>query len=387
MQTHHRVEAAVNDMEPKRSFPSPILIAIVLCLVAVTVGFYFYDKSQTSAPQDYSESVPTELVSAKLNNKIEDAAREYEAIMQDPTKSSEDKAFATINFAGVRFHINGDIQYQLQDIAALKSVVKDMTVSAPRRASAISLLSMMYNNSGRNPAVFEEVYKDSPFNVYFVKDDPDESALKLAQWSYAVRPSAVSAVYVAQLYANILSRNFGDNEVVPVAYADSSAEYLQKAMQAAEREAAVVPNYTSSDRYLTYLTWKAITEGWLAYQKGEPYKSTFKNSYDEAFQYFKSRDYFLASDQLFFTQFQYVRTLLRSQEDQEEAKATLDALAKELNELADPDTKTFVWFLRNEYKYRSDAAYWMTVQVMGNLSPDFKAAVDKVVESDPYPAN
>lgn len=372
--TMDNLPTAASNPTARRAMTSVIVFA-VLCVVGIGAGIYyvyFMPKGESTL------STHDELVAARRAGEYEVALAKYRTIIEDPSKTSEQKAWATVNFAGAEFHGTGDAKKQLEDIGNLKKIVVDTTVSTKTRAAAVSVLSMMYNNSGRSPAVFAEIYREEPFNNYLVPGDPDLSALKLAEWSYSLNPTSNAAVYVAQLYAARYFLNPSQSAASTTVYSALAEDYLQKAESVAKEEVVNDPSFAQSDRYIAYLTWRAITIGRLAVSKGEPYASNYRSTYEDFISFARSRGTEAAKEQLFFARFQFARILML-RADLPAAKEQLDTLAEEMRLLADPDSRSFIWFLRNEYTYRREEPTWVAIQTMLIVSPEFKTEVEKVV--------
>jgi len=364
-----------------------VSLAIIagLCLVALALEFWYVlviapGSTATSSILDITPYIPQQLVQAKLAGNDAAAVAQYQAIIADPSKVSEEKALATVNIANVRFHLTGDISYTLQDIQNLKNVVADKTVTLRTRATAISILATMYNNSGRNPQVFTELYKDAPFSAYLVPGNPELSAINLAKWSYSLRPTSLAAIYIAQIYAAQALEVSGMSATTTTSYVGLAEANLKKAETLVNQEAAANPSYVASDRYLTFRTWHAITVGYLAVEKGGAYESEYRQEFNDYFVYMQSQQSSHSADELLFTRFHFAQTLGEDKDVQTE-KAQLDIIAKNLGNLANPKGNSFVAFLNNEHTYRPTGFKWRTILNMFTISSDFKSAVGKLVSA------
>jgi hypothetical protein len=360
--------------------------AVAALLVIVFAGTYLYIKRIGATPvvgdvattttqlKDLTPLIPQALVQSMRTGQYQAAVDEYERIMQKPDASSDEKALALINVAGARFNITGNADAWIQDIQALKSVVADPSVVIRTRAAALSTLEVAYNYSGRNPAVFAEIYKDGPTKQYLVPNNPDLSAINIGEASYALRPASLSAIYTAQLYAAQYFLNPNQAATTTALYATRAADYLDKAAQAVQREASVTENFEQSSRYFSYMQWKAITQGYLAVEKGDPYTDLFRDSFKQFFEFAATRTNPSTGDSVFFTRFQYAR-ILAALKDVSGEKEQLSLLASELNAMPQGEVSVFVAFLKNERAYRPNDATWKTITNMFSLVPDFQQAV------------
>src|SRR5262249_49120262 len=160
-----------------------------------------------------------------------------------------------------------------------------------------------------------------------VDNDPDESAISLEKWAYELRPASHSAIYIAQLYAGEFLRHQDLTKQQIADFNKLAIEYLDKADAQIQREATITPNYTDTDRYLFYRTWKAITYGYLSMTQGEPYKSQYRKEYEDFFTYAATQKSSHAKDEVFFARYQYSRALA-GESDWDTEKVQLDLAAK-----------------------------------------------------------
>jgi hypothetical protein len=274
------------------------LVGAAVILAAVFLGVFFYLKqlaqvhvasdvdtatSTSTQLKDLTPLIPQALVQSMRTGQFQAAVDEYERIMHKTDASSDEKALAVLNVAGARFNLTGNASAWIQDVQALKQVVADPNVVIRTRAAALAELQLAYNYSGRDPAVFAEIYKDGPTKQYLVPNSPDLSAIKIGEASYALRPAALSAIYTAQLYAAQYFLNPQQTASTTTLFISRAEYLLGKAAEAEKRESAVAQDYEQSSRYFSYLQWNAITQGYLAVEKGAPYTSTFRDAFSKYF--------------------------------------------------------------------------------------------------------
>lgn len=360
-----------------RTFHLVIWLAAILLIVGALYVFgHAFLGTQPESIIQYQDA--KEITEAKLTD-TKAAMDLFQEVQNDPAKSSNEKAMAVIAIAGVQYIASGgDISARLQDIEHLKKVYRDETVTPSIRAAALSILGKQYIFSGRNPAIFAEVYKDAPFNSYLVPNNPDLSTINVEKASYDLYPSTVAASTVAITAAAYDFPN-ATSAVAPQRIA-LAEEYLNKSDAAMVIDAQGNPTYTDSDRYITYRYERAYTVGYLAITKGDPYKNSYKLEFDELIAFVQTKKRLLPHDLELNVRFQYARVLHADKETVAE-KAQLDEIAKILNTISNPDVYSFVQSLQNHRTYRPKGTTWTAVQSMYTVSPDFKAVVAKVLSA------
>lgn len=356
-----------------RTYHLFLWLAGLLVLVGVFFAFsYFFNgASSISLYPDIAQ-----INQAKFAKDKTIALNLYNEIKTDPARSSDEKALADVEISGVEFIATGDIKARVTEIQNLKKAYLDQSVSPAVRAAALTVLGREYSLSGGNPAILNEVYKDAPFNSYFVPGSPGLSEINIEKAAYAIYPTTVAAIAVASTASGLdFLKGTSSSTAAHIALAE---EYLKKADAASIQDSKDNPTYIDSDRYMTYSAGRAYTLGRLAILKGEPYESSYRNAYDTLIIPLKSKQRPLPNELLLNVRFQYARVLAVDHHPVGE-KQQLDQIAKLLNGITNPDVYSLVQSLRNEKEYRPTGQLWGEVQRMFGVSPDFKAAVTKVL--------
>jgi hypothetical protein len=229
--------------------------------------------------------------------------------------------------------------------------------------------------------VFKEIYKDSPFDAFLVPNSPQLSALNLAKLSYQLAPSSNAAITVAQISAGQYFGGTHQSASTTAMNVATAEDYLNKADLSAQREQNASPDvYKNGERYLTYRIWRAITIGFLAVEAGEPFKSQYRQEYEDFITYAKNLQSTHAKDEIFYARMNYAR-ILASEKDLATEKVQLDAMANELGSITNVNSYSYSWFLRNQLKYRPTDPLSLALKQMYGVSPSFKAIADKLAAS------
>ncbi len=350
-----------------------VVVAVVVFLLPVILS-----KFKPSTESDSVEVTRGELMEAVRAGDFKRATEKYLSIQNNPNASADEKALAVLNTLGMQYRLTGDPGTRLTDIQNMKKIILDESVSLRTRADTLDSLASQYYFSGRDPAVFTEIYKDEPFSSYLVPGDPDLSARHLAEWSYDMVPTSNSAITIARWYAEQNVLNPGQPENTTKMYADLAGEYLDKATAASRDEAARDPLYVDDTRYLAYRYWHAIIVGQLAGQKGEPYKSQYREVYEDFIQFAQTQKNILARGYLLYAYLFFAQRVAQYG-DELGAKTYLDKLVRELRDIESPRTSVFVQQLKNEYRYRPTGATWRVVENMFTLSPNLKEEVKRLI--------
>lgn len=131
---------------------------------------------------------------------------------------------------------------------------------------------------------------------------------------------------------------------------------------------------------MLYRFTRAPVFGLLAIEKGEPYKTRYREEFDSFIAYAQSQNSTLARDEIISARFEYAR-ILAADGDTAGEKTQLDLLASALNELPNPETNILVLSFINAHAYEPTGARWSAVRQMMSVSPDFQTAVTKVINS------
>ncbi len=364
---------------------------ILLLLIAGAIYFLIgsfdnkIDSTDSARNADGSKNLglvqPTNLNQYRREGNFEAALQELERIQSKPLKDLDEQALAVLSSINLKFNVTADVNDMLADIQNLKKIFINPKVDLRVRVDALNAISASVCRSGRDPVIFNEVYKDAPFNAYLASNDPDLSARYMAEWSYSQLPTSFAAVRIVRWDSDQMLENKSISPETRVQYGEETKRYLNMAGQLVERELQRKAGYAKSIPYIAYKTWRAIAIGRLAAVEGEPYKSQYKKEFEDFFTYIYDLKDVGALEYVFLSRHFYARVLL--DEDATAAKKQLDILARELNELENPDTSTYVRWLRNSSRYSETGHQWQTVKNMMKISPDFKATVEKFLATTP----
>lgn len=371
------------------------VLLVVLCLIAGAVYLFFIGSDTgpdegTRPKKNLGLVQPTTLAEYRRQGNFEAALQELEKIQSKPLKDADEQALAVLGSINVKFNLTADIQDMLADIENLKTVVRDPVVDLRVRVEALNALSASICRSGRDPVVFEEVYKDAPFNSYLAPGDPDLSARYMAEWSYSQLPTSFAAIRIARWYSDQIFQNVSLSTETKMQYTDETKKYLRNAEELTQSELSWAPDRAKSVPYMAYKMWHAVIIGRLAGAGGEPYKSQYKREFEELLSFLKAQKNVGAADYVYLSRGFYARFLLQVDGDPDAAKEQLDLLASELNSLKNPDVSAYVRFVRQAYKDRHVLAgqldnlqgyIWPNLEKMMAVSPDYKNAVEKIIAS------
>lgn len=350
---------------------------LIVLLFALSYAAFYFSINREGSTNGYSAvSYLNGLLQAKTSGDNQQAITAYQAIVNNPQSTDQQKATAAINIAGVGFSVSGDVSAQLQDVQTMEQIATDTNVSLGVRATALSILGNAYENSGQNPAIFAAIYKNPPFSAYLVPNNPQLSALNLEEASYGLARTSTAAISAAYIASGQYFANPSQSASTTAAYASTTIEYLGDADAVAVGESQA-PGYADSTRYMLYRAERTVVVGRLAIEVGGQYESTYKQTFSDFFVFAQSKQSTSATDETLSVRYQYAR-ILAADKDTADEKTDLDALAQELNALATPNTHPFVAFLQNAYSNQSGTT-WIGIQKMFTVSPDFKAAVTKLV--------
>ena len=351
------------------------LIAIIIIGACV---YYFIAKAPGNVPDI---TMPTKLIEAQRTGDVETVVTELEAIRNDPTRNEDEKAIATFAADGAEFQITGKLEDRIKSIRDIKAVVTNTEVTDRTRALALNVVAASFADTGRSPIVFDEIFKDAPFNQYKVEGDPEESIRKLYEWSYEIVPTYISAIRISRWYAE----QFVFYPDLPANIANQNAaraiEFLNNADSLVVAQSRLDPSMLQSARYIENRHWRAINIGRLSRQVGQPYTNQYKKEYEDYLAFVSASPNAYAKGSLLYGRYMYAARLFKDN-DNVSVKKQLDILAADLNALENPDTVAFVQFLRNT-KSQPAGVNWTFIKDVSEISPTFRAAVDRLVLSAP----
>ncbi len=354
------------------------LLILVLLLVGLgIVQIFFPAIAPFKLGTTRTESVPTPIINAVRAGDFNAALTERSAVQNNPNATAQEKAVATYNAIGSQFRTTGENAAILEEIRSMKGIITDEAVSLATRVNTLNVFSSQYSISGRDPEVFAEMYKDEPFSTYLVPNDPDQSARKLAEWSYSLMPTSLAAINIARWYTEQVVVNPDQSPETTQEYATIAEDFLKKAEAASVEEAKRSATYSDSSRYLLFRYWRTMVISRLALQIGEPYRSQVRTTFDEFITFAQSQRNVLAKDQLSYARFFYAQRLFQL-EDTVAGQIQLDLLAREMETVQNPKTSPFMRFLFREFTYRPEGANWVLVTELAKVSPSFRVAVEEV---------
>ncbi len=359
-------------MPQQRSYIVAILV--FLATLAVGAGLLYFYFNEGFGP--VRTSALPELVQDVRSGDFEEASVKTLSIQGDVNKSADEKALALYASLGIQYRLTGDPETRLVDIRNMKKAILDATVSGKVRVNILNVLAGQYSISGRDNAVFMEIYKDAPFDQYLAKGDPDLSARKLYEWSYSLLPTSNAAIGIASWYTEQVILNRDQPRTITTEYAATAEEWLSKGATASEEEAKQDPTYGDSTRYLVYRYWRAVIIGRLSVQKGEPYLSDYRTEFENFFTFAKGQQNILAEEYILYGRLFYAQLLLRN-DDSVSAKIQADLLATALNTVLQPETSVFIRFLKNESQ--RNGATWRGISSLFTISPYFKEVANKAI--------
>lgn len=357
------------------------ILSILLLIIVVALGLgwfrvYLYGTQ--------NESVwPESVVDTYRDGDFAQAVANRDSIETDSSKTEEEKAMAVFNALGAEYKVTGEISAVLKDIQDMKTIILNERLTPVLRAETLDVLAKEYAITGRNPAVFAEIYKDAPFSNYLAAGDPELSSRRLAEWSYQIMPSSNAAILVANWYTTQLLQKADLPKDTVDTYVANATDYLKKADAASVEEASNAKTYSESRRYMYYLFYRAVVIGQLS-----NYSAEFKGQYRDAFEKFlvfaqeqsSVKTNVVAAEFALFAHLAYAQQLSRDG-DTAAAVVQLDTLAAELDAISKDQARTNGFFhtMNNERKNNPNGARWTGVVKMTTLSQRFKSAMENVV--------
>ena len=364
-----------------------IFAALALCVAGYTAYNKFTVKSTVTILNP--QNSPVDAASPRYKGDFKTALAIRRDAISNPTLSKEKKAVVEILTTASEFHETGNVDDRIKDTNILKDIVVDKDISLETRVAALNAIGSAYDDSGRDPKVFDALYKGNPgepWGSYLVPNDPDQSSRNLYQWSYSMSPTAYAAIRIADWYALQWIYNRNLNADTQKQYVGKAIEFMNDADQLATKEMKETPNYELGNRNAIYRTWKVDTVFALSVQPGgEAYKSQYRKVADSFVDYVKTIKNSIAVDNLFYVRADYA-AVLNKDNDAAGAKVQLEALAQELNALPNPDTFGYVRYVRNILRFQSSGPTANRIRTLSALSPSYDAAIKKVIATAPAPS-
>ena len=348
-------------------------------ILAIIAGFaYFYFQLSPDTAQRWVPDTPIEIVNARRSGNLEEALRLRDEIRSTET-TKERRALADINVWNVEFKMTGDINDKIEALNDLKEVFWDPEVDVRVRVMALNQMSSAFCGSGRDPAVFEAIYQERPFSKYLAPGDPDLSAKNLAEYSLSLYPTSYAAIRVVRWYSEqILDKSLATS--TREQYLEESKKYLTLADELIQKEISDEPEIVDSTCYIIYRYWRAMTLARLARAVGAPYDAQYREAFDSLIADLQNRKQdVLAYEYNFYSLLFAAQHTNAIEEDQEISREYLARLAVELDDVDSPARTRFARFLINLHTYEIDGKLWRNVQRMAKISPEFDAAVDRII--------
>jgi len=360
------------------------IVVAVLVVIAVCVGVFYTYTVLYPQGMFVIDPLVQQLNNKRMAGDYQGVLADDAAIQSDPNKSNEDKALATISSVGASFHVSASISDRLKDVDNLKQIVIDTTLPASVRVKALNTLASQYSDSGRNPAVFTEMYKDEPFSKFLVQGDPEASAKNLFEWSYSISPTSVAAIRVAKWYSEqpLFHRELSKD--VKLQDVKTAGEWLPKADAASLAELKKDPSFLTTTDYVNFLYFRVMVIGRSAAadrklkETDNPFEGQYRDAFDSYILFALTGQNVMATEYLYYARFTYANELV-ADNDSASAKIQLDTLAKELNALKDPAAHGFPNFLVNTHTFSPTGVNWTAMPKLFAVSPDFKAATDHIL--------
>lgn len=350
------------------------LLGIGIVLLIIGVGYVFVMDQRSRIALD------PELVSAMRNGGFEEALSYRDKALQDATVSEAEKAKILFATYGADFHVTGDFSAWVRDARNMKQVFLEEDTSLWTRVNALNNLATVYYSSGREQAVFDEVFNSEPFAQYLVPGDPDLSIRQLMEFSYDTYPTSYSAIMIARWYSEQAVNNPRQAASTTEAYAKVAEDYLKRADRATLREEKQEnkAEYLASSRYLTFRYYRMLIISRLATQLGAPYSEQFDREYQNFFDFVKSQPGNpVAESYGYYARFFYASKLNSDKRPVAEIKEQLDILAESLSLIEDPKLITFINYLKNQRQDNPKSPPSRLVSVFSEISPEFKTQMQR----------
>lgn len=347
----------------------------VLCLIAggIALIWSFIPSQYTQQQMEPVRSSLWDIRDAALDGDLQGALAASHRIQEDPTASSDDRARALLFALGMQYRLSGDLTALSADIANLKRMIVDESVSATIRADLVSGLAGIYAASGDDPKIFTELFEGEPFSAYRIPGDRNRSLRNLYEWSYAIAPTSLAAVHIARLASMSDLETVDGTRRMSAAAATEAAAMLLQAETLSLQEIANDKWHSQREAYFWYRYWHVVITGRLAIALGEPYLSQYRAMYEELLTYISRHPDVLAKETLLFGRLNYARVLI-ADGDEAAAKEQLDLIGSELPGLSYASSNTFISYMRNAHDLQRDG--WTEVRALSQVSPDFKAAIE-----------
>ncbi len=363
-----------------------ILLIFIFSFFVLGAVFSFFKidlMGRSASGNSILPIVPRTLLDQKKVGNYQAALQEYESIIADRQKSADALALARVSHASTEFKLTGDITHLLQDVRDLKKIVMNTQIDKRIRAISMNKLSEAYDASGRDPLVFQELFKsDAVLADYHVPNNPDLSARALAEASYGLSPNSAAAIRIARwyseqpLFVTTLSKEESEE------YIAKAIKYLALADKISIEEASANPLFGESPLYISYMHWRTILYGRLAVLGVEPYPQLYAAEYDKAIAFFQNHPDVVAQGWLHYTRLFYAYHTSRIDPTNPSIpREQLKQLAVDVRAATAPETSAFIRFMRNTRALgQTDPTWhqWVILKKMMALSPEFTAAMDAI---------
>lgn len=361
-----------------------LIFIFVLFVLGAVFSFFNIDlMGRSSVGSSIDKYIPRPLLDQKKQGNYQAALDEYETIIADRQKNSDEVALARISHAGTEFKLTGDIKHMLADVRDIKKIVSDTKIDRKIRALGMNMLAQAYDASGRDPLVFQELFKnDAQLADYHVPNNPDLSARALSEASYGLSPNSAAAIRIARWYSEqplfVTTLSKAESEE----YIAKSIKYLALADKDSIEEASANPLFGESPLYISYMHWRTIMYGRLAVLGVAPYPQLYAAEYDKAIVFLQNHPDVVAQGWLQYTRLFYAYHASRVDPNSTAIpREQLKQLAAEVMVTSAPESSAFIRFLRNTRALgQTDPTWhqWVILKKMMALSPEFTAAMDAI---------
>jgi len=340
-----------------------ILLIFVLLFIAVGIAgmyFFFSTRSPKNEATFYENLISSNRdfalgESLYKNGKYESAISSYKTALQNVSNLNEK--------AQVLYKISLAYRFNNQPLIAIplfKEIVAISEYPSTTRAYAVQAMGQAYY-SFNDPAITEEIFKDSPYKEMYNKDDNALSYRKLFEYASSFYPLGIPETRIAQWYAQeiVNSNKSGDT---------SNNESYKNIIRTklANATTDIARTQTNPDRGSTYipeiLTREASVLGMLSISGDESLGSpeeAFKKSLDTA-----------AGSTTYEAQARYFYTLFLAQKYGTARSTEIQNLLSDFYTTARYDNTGIVRFIKNEKDNQTGVK--KDIIMLANLDPKFK---------------
>ena len=360
-------------------------VGIVVVAVVGVLYWYFALRMNVSSEQQTDPSVGI-ISQAVRGGAYTDAVDHYQEAVASGNLNASNHALATVNAFAAFYKADGSLDDVIAGIRELKAAFAVPGVSDFAKAQIITTLATAYNETGENPAILDEVYKDEPFKSHYDANSRSRTQGNMMKWAYDLSPNSRAAISIANTYVSYaLGRPYvpgraqkpdTTNELIVQA-----KEYLKKSDELLKTEMAQNPSYAEKTRYATQQYWRAFTIGSMTYLGDTEFRSSYQDEYASFISRFGQSENNEAKQ---YIPFAYLNSAIGySAVDKNEKKAQEQILKLIAYVNADPlkDVSEFVTLMKSEKERvaRDGANYTSTwVEHFTKTMPEFKKFIEDI---------